>query len=499
MSPVRGADGRGVKSAGIPVERVRRMSDRPERPGADFVLYWIQMCHRAEQSWALTAAIEAANRLGLPLLAYQGLGCSYPHANDRIHRFILEGVAELGERFARRGIRYHFYLRQRPKDPNDLVYRLARRAALVISDDFPAFFLPAQTARVAGRLDVAMWAVDGNGIVPMAAIPGEQYGAYTLRPRIRRLLPEHLRPIPEPEVRKDSLGIDPDVPETRVTPGSIDGLIACSAIDHGVPPSRVYRGGTRQARERLERFVAGPLKGYAGARNQPGADATSRLSAHLHFGQIAPQEVALAVRKAPGVGAEHREAFLEQLIVRRELGYNFCRFNPHHRSLEALPAWARQTLAAHAGDARRHLYAPEAFEAARTHDDLWNAIQAELLVTGSMFGYYRMYWGKKIIEWSRSPAEAQETMIALHERYALDGRNPNTYSNILWCFGKHDRPWPERPIFGTVRSMSREGMERKTDVAGYMELVNRWCSEAERPDLRVEPPRRRDREGRHGT
>lgn len=489
----------------VPPERTRRLNERAERAGADFVLYWLQVYHRALQNWALTAAIEAANRLELPLVVYHGLGCTYPHANDRIHRFILEGVADLPERFARRGIRYHFYLRQRASDPNDLLYRLARRAALVVTDDFPAFFLPAQTARVAGKLDLPLWAVDSNGIVPLARIPGEQYGAYTLRPKIRRVLPEHFAPVPEPTLRRDSLGITLDVPESRITRAALAARIAASDIDHGVAPSPVYHGGYHEARQRLDRFIAGPLHSYAAARNQPGAETTSRLSPYLHFGQISVQEVALAVRDATRAPQEQRDAFLEELIVRRELAFNFCRFNPHHRSLAALPPWAHATLTAHSGDPRPHTYSPEAFEGARTHDELWNAIQAELLTTGLMFGYYRMFWGKKIIEWSRTPAEAQETMIWLHEKYALDGRNANTYSNILWCFGKHDRPWAERSVFGKVRYMSRAGMEAKTDVAGYVERVNRWCVEAGRPELCVQasvtPARRKrttDRRSSHG-
>jgi deoxyribodipyrimidine photo-lyase len=477
-----------VARASVPPERIRRLNDRPERHGAEFVLYWIQMYHRAEQNWALTAAIEAANRVALPLVVYHGLGCTYPQANDRIHRFILEGVTELKERFGRRGILYHFYHRRRPADPNDLLYRLARRAAVVVTDDFPAFFLPAQTARVAGKLDVAMWAVESNGVVPLAAIPGEQYGAYTLRPKIRRVLSEHLRPIPEPLPKRDSLAITLDVPESRIAAAAIEAEISGSDIDHGVRPSRVYHGGYREARERLARFIAGPLHAYGTARNQPGAETTSRLSPYLHFGQISSQEVALAVRDATRAPREHRDAYLEELIVRRELGYNFCRFNSNHRSLAALPAWAQATLKAHAVNPRPFLYSPEEFEAARTHDYLWNAIQAELLTTGLMFGYYRMYWGKKIIEWSRTADEAQQTMIFLHEKYALDGRNANTYSNILWCFGKHDRPWGERPVFGKVRYMSRAGMETKTDVPGYLDRVNRWCEAAGRPDLVVRVP-----------
>ena len=471
-------------------ERIRRLNDRPERSGADFVLYWIQMYHRAEQNWALTAAIEEANRLDLPLVAYQSLEPVSPSDNDRIYRFVLEGVAELPDRFARRGIRYHFYSCRRDEPQEDPLHHLAHRAALILTDDFPAFVVPERSQRLAAWVDVPVLAVDGNGIVPLAAIPGEQYGAYTLRPRIRRLLPEHLRPIPEPDPERDSLDLRLDIPHTTVSPETIDALIAASSIDHTVPPSPVYHGGRKEARGRVARFISGPLNEYGIARSQPGAEKTSRLSAYLHFGQIAAQEVALELREASGVAAEHRDAFLEELIVRRELAFNFCRYNPHHRSLAGLPVWARDTLHAHAADPRPYVYSSQEFEEARTHDYLWNAIQAELLTTGAMFVYYRMYWGKKIIEWSRTPPEAQSTMIRLHEKYALDGRNPNTYGNILWCFGKHDRPWFERPVFGTVRYMSLGGMEAKTEVTAYVERVNRWCAEAGRPVIRMTAPAR---------
>jgi deoxyribodipyrimidine photo-lyase len=494
-----------VKRIVIPPERIRRLNDRPERSGGDFVLYWIQMYHRAWQNWALTTAIEAGNRLGLPVVAYHELPHTYPHANDRIHRFALEGVMELPDRFAKRGIQYRFYLPRNENDPRDLVLVLGRRAALVVTDDYPAFVFPTETRRIADRLDVAAWAVDSNGMVPLAAIPGEQYGAYTLRPRLRRVLPDHFRPVPEPTPNRDSLGIRLDTPESPVNSKTFDALIADCAIDHGVPPSSVYCGGYHAARARLDRFMASALAGYGKARNQPGRGGTSRLSPYLHFGQIAVQEIALAVRDATHAPQADRDAYLEELIVRRELAYNFCRFNPQHRTLEALPLWAQTTLRVHEGDRRPHVYAFEEFERARTHDYLWNAIQAELLTTGLMFGYYRMYWGKKIIEWSRTPAEAQATMIDLHEKYALDGRDANTYSNILWCFGKHDRPWFERPVFGKVRYMSLGGMETKTDVAAYVDRVNRWCVDVGRPDLCVQAPakpaqteRRPERRNLHG-
>ena len=285
---------------------------------------------------------------------------------------------------------------------------------------------------------------------------------------------------------RDSLSLVLDVPGTDISAMTQQSEISASDIDHGVAPSPVYHGGYREARERLDRFVAGPLHAYATARKRPGEETTSRLSPYLHFGQISAQEVALTIRDATRAPQEDRDAFLEELLVRRELAYNFCRFNANHRTLAALPAWAQATLAAHAEDPRPELYTSEEFAAAHTQDTLWNAIQAELLTTGLMFGYYRMYWGKKIIEWSRTPAEAQSIMIGLHEKYALDGRNANTYSNILWCFGKHDRPWAERPVFGKVRYMSRAGMEAKTDVAAYVDRVNRWCEVAGRPDLCVQ-------------
>ena len=478
----------GITDVPIPPERIRHLNDRPERSGGKFVLYWMQMYHRAEQNWALTSAIEAGNRLGLPVVAYHELSHTVPHANDRTHRFILEGVAELPDRFAKRGIQYRFHLSRNDGDPRDLVLDLARRAALVVTDDFPAFVIPAESRRIADRLDVAIQAVESSGIVPLAAIPGEQYGAYTLRPRLRRLLPDHLRPVPESHPTRDSLDLRLDHPGTRVTAESLDALIAGCAIDHTVPPSLVYRGGYREAAGRLNRFIAGPLGSYGRARNQPGQDSTSRLSPYLHLGQIAVQEIALAVRDATDAPQADRDAFLEELIVRRELGYNFCCFNPNHRSLDALPAWAKATLSAHLDDPRPYVYSLEELANARTHDYLWNAIQAELLTTGLMFGYYRMYWGKKIIEWSRTPAEAQATMIRLHEKFALDGRDANTYSNILWCFGKHDRPWFERPVFGKVRYMSLGGMETKTKGAPYVDRVNHWCVEAGRPDLCVQAP-----------
>jgi len=440
-------------------ERARKLNAAAIRPGAAYVLYWAQMNRRADANQALDFAIDLANELALPVLFYEGLTYSYPCANDRLHRFILEGVPDTEARLAQRGIGYIFYLRRRESDPNDALYRLAHRAAAVVTDDYPTFIAAHHNASVAPKLDVAFYAVDASCIVPMSCFDKREYAARTIRPKIHKLLPRYLGPAAVLKVRRRFPPHESEF-HTRVTAANIAALIAASAIDHSVPPAAGITGGRRAALKQLAHFVKHGLSRYAAEGNQPGARATSGLSPYLHFGHISALEVALAARSS----AE----FLEQLIVRRELAFNFARFAPRLDSLDVLPDWARDTMRRHLRDRREHLYTTADFELAATHDALWNATQRELLTRGTIHGYYRMYWGKKIIEWSPTYHDSLRTMIYLHDRWALDGRDPNTYTNILWCFGLHDRPWPERPIFGTLRYMSLEGMRRKTDVDAYI-------------------------------
>jgi deoxyribodipyrimidine photo-lyase len=367
----------------------------------------------------------------------------------------------------RLGIGYVFYLRRRRADPNDVLYRLAADAALVVTDDYPVFVAKDHNASVPAKIGVEMWAVDSSCIVPMSHFEKREYAAYTIRPKIRRALPEYLEPAPAVKVAHRYRDAVPEF-HTEVKAGDIARLVASCEIDHSVAPSPDFRGGRIEAEKTLERFLTDRLRRYAADKNEPSRKATSDLSPYLHFGTMSSLEVALAVRAH---AEEHKliaEEFLEELIVRRELAFNFARFASRIDSLEALPDWARGTLDRHRKDTRDPEYAPEVLEAARTGDDLWNATQKELLVRGKIHGYYRMYWGKKIIEWSRDPETALATMIRLNDKYALDGRDPNTYTNILWCFGLHDRPWGERPVFGMVRFMSRGGMDRKTDVKTYI-------------------------------
>lgn len=447
--------------------RVRKLNEEPFRTSGEYVLYWSQMNRRVDSNHALAFAMELANERRLPVLVYEGLTCSYPYANDRMHTFVLEGVPETAKRLAALGIGYHFHLRRRQTDPNDRLYRLAARASAIVTDDYPTFVARRHNAAVPAKAGLACFAVDSSCVVPMQVLDKREYAAYTIRPKIHRLLPHFLTPAPAPKPRKPyTLGATEE--PTEVTAGNIPDLVAGCEIDHSVKPSLSHPGGRLAAEKTLSEFIAHRLRRYARERNEPSAHATSDLSPYLHFGQISALEAALA---ATVHAHEHKliaDEFLEELIVRRELAFNFARYSENPETLANLPAWALQTLGKHDRDKRDFVYSREQFEHAATHDALWNATQIELRLRGKIHGYYRMYWGKKIIEWSASHAEALATMIYLHDRYALDGRDPNTYTNILWCFGLHDRPWQERPVFGMVRYMSYEGMRRKTNVDAYL-------------------------------
>lgn len=422
------------------------------------------MNRRAESNHALHFAIELANQFDLPVLFYERLDCDYPYANDRLHTFALEGAAETARQLAKLGIGYALDLPRR-RGENGAGWRAAlSEAAAVVFDDYPLGVLP--------DTGMAAYAVDSSCIVPMRSFPERAYAAYSLRPKIGRVLERYLHPVPAIRVRRRFSGPAPEF-HVPVPPDAIPGLVASCDIDHSVPPAPGFPGGRAAARRRLQLFLKQRLHRYAREKNNPAAHATSGLSPYLRFGFLSSLEVALAVRRYAAAHKVVADEFLEELIVRRELAFNFACHTPRPGSLRVLPEWAQLTLKKHRRDPRNPLYNRKQFEDAATYDDLWNAAQRELLVSGKIHGYIRMYWGKKILEWSRTPEEALQTMIYLNDRYCLDGQDPNTYANILWCFGLHDRPWPERPIYGTVRSMSRAGMERKTEVPAYIRQIER--------------------------
>ena len=449
-------------------ERVIQLNDKETNANARYVLYWMQMFKRTSHNHALIWAIRKANELKLPLVVYEGLKYYYPWVSDRIHTFILEGVEEKRQEFEKLGIRYIFYMQKDEQSPKNTVAALAKDAALIVTDDFPCFIIPGHNRRIAERSEIPVHAVDSNGIIPMSKFDKEEYAAYTIRPKIKKLLDNYLKPLAEEKVEIENIGLKVDCPETIVTADNIANLVAACDIDHTVKPSEVYHGGTANGRKRLKAFVEEILPDYDKARSKPDRDGSSRLSSYLHFGFLSALEIALAVKEADAPH-ESIDAYLEELIVRRELSYNMTRWNSKYDSLEALPAWVHKTMREHAGDERQFVYTLEQLEAGETHDELWNAAQREMVVTGEMHNYVRMLWGKNVIAWSRSYEEAFETLVHLNNKYCLDGRNPNSYAGILWCFGKNDRPWMERSVFGQIRYMTSGSTGKKFDSKKYIQ------------------------------
>ncbi len=447
-------------------ERVQLLNDKSANNDGKYILYWMQMFKRTSHNHALNFAISQANERKLPLVVYEGLKFYYPWASDRIHTFILEGVEEKREEFAKLGIKYIFYLQKDENSPKDTVARIAKDAALIVTDDFPCFIIPKHNAAIVKKAEIPVFAVDSNGVIPMSRFEKEEYAAYTIRPKIKRILSDYLKPFEEEKliVRANDLKID--CAETRVE--NIADLVKQCAIDHTVKPSYFYHGGTANGRKRLKKFVSEILKDYETARNKPDKDGSSRLSSYLHFGFLSSLEIALVVKDADAPQAS-KDAYLEELIVRRELSYNFTKFNSKYDSLESLPPWVQQTMRKHSEDQRAPIYSLEQLENCKTYDELWNAAQREMVETGEMHNYVRMLWGKNVIGWTKTYEEAFAILEHLNNKYCLDGRNPNSYAGILWCFGKHDRPWMERPVFGTIRYMTSNSTGKKFDSKKYIE------------------------------
>ena len=460
-------------------QRVRALNDAPENPKGEFVFLWLQGQRRLRQNLAFSHAQRRANELGLPLVVYEGLRHDYPHASDRFHRFVLEGALDNARDAAHRGLAYAFFL-QRPDSPRGVLHSLAARSAVAITDWLPHFIHPAQTKAWAKRAQVRIEAVDAAGVAPIAISDKAELGARTLRPKLHKKWDELLQPIPEPRAKVDApkrldWGFEPFLKplddshsgEASRLEKEIDEAIAALPIDHAIARISGLRGGTASAKKRLQAFLAKDLRGYSEDRNQPDSGKSSWLSPFLHFGHLGALEIALAARDS-GLPKADIDEFLEELIVRRELALNFCAKVPRHESIEALPGWATQTLHQHVKDKRPYLLPDRQLERAETPDPLWNAAQRQLVAEGRIHNYLRMLWGKLILTWSEDAKETLRRMRWLNDKYALDGRDFNSASNFLWCLGLHDRPFPEREIFGTVRSMTTRSAMSKLELDQYL-------------------------------
>ena len=460
------------------------------------MLYWMIANRRLRYNFSLDRALEHCESLGKPLLVFEALRVGYPWASDRIHHFVLDGMADNGRTCSSRSVKYVAYVEPKAGAGKGLLAALAENACAVVTDDFPCFFLPKMIASAARQVPVLLEAVDSNGLLPIHATDHVAQRAFDFRRYLQKELPAHLTHFPHADpLRKRNLPAPAAISKRLLNkwPMASRKLLSDRGdslghlrIDHRVRPTAL-RGGSQAASARTEEFLEKRFPQYADLHNDPDDDVTSGLSPYLHFGHLSVHELFSRIAKREKWHPEklslranggregwwnmsaNAEGFLDQVITWRELGYNFTSHRPDYDRYGSLPHWARKTLDKHARDERKHVYNLEQFETAATHDSLWNAAQAQLVHEGRLHNYLRMLWGKKILEWCRTPQKALEIMIHLNNKYGLDGRNPNSYSGIFWILGRYDRPWgPERPIFGTIRYMSSANTARKVSVKDYV-------------------------------
>ena len=444
-------------------ERVKHLNEKEIRAG-DYVLYWMQSSQRTEHNHALEYAVQQANELDQRLLVAFGLTDGYPEANLRHYTFMLEGLQEVEGALKKRGIKFVV----RHGSPDEVALEAGRDASLIVTDR--GYMRPQREwrANVAEKADCLVTQVESDVVVPVELASGKrETAARTLRPKIHEYLEDFLVALDTTPVGKQSTNMGAN----GLDLSNVESLLDELEIDRSVEPvSHLYKGGTSQAKKILKDFIDNRFSSYDDNRNQPQTDDVSHMSKYLHFGQISPIQIALEIQKA-STPQENIDSYLEELIVRRELPINFVYYTEDYDSFSCLPGWAKETLEEHKSDEREHVYTRRQLEDAETHDEYWNAAMREMRHTGYMHNYMRMYWGKKILEWMETPEYAYKTTLYLNNKYFLDGRDPNSFANVAWIFGVHDRGWTERQVFGKVRYMSAGGLERKSKPGQYVEKV----------------------------
>lgn len=481
----------------IPSARLRLLNSLPIQSDRAFVLYWMTAFRRTSYNFALQHAVDLANELKKPLVVLEALRCHYRWASDRFHRFVIDGMMDNARAVRDASTTYVSYVEPHSGHGSGLIEALSQHACVVVSDDFPCYFHPAMYSLVARHLHCRIELVDSNTIVPMRWADRTFTVAHSYRRYMQKIIYEAIPefPLENPlKVLKAKQFADiPKVIQSRwgisVNEKAIDKLqkirLSDLPLDHAVAVTS-DRGGEIAARSLLKTFVSKKLSRYSLDRNEPEKIGSSNLSAYLHFGQIGPHEVFMEIAEASRWNAtklgkpngkmdgfwnmgENAEAFLDQLMTWREIGFNMCCRERHYLRYESLPDWALTTLEEHASDERPYIYTLNEFEESKTHDPLWNAAQQQLVREGRIHNYLRMLWGKKILHWSRTPQDALQIMIELNNKYALDGRDPNSYSGIFWVLGRYDRAWgPERSIFGKVRYMTSESTQNKWATKNYI-------------------------------
>lgn len=433
----------------IEKERIKYLNNNTLGDG--YVIYWMQNAQRTEYNHALEYAIKRANDLSKPLVVMFFLITNYPSANYRHYAFMIEGLKEVAVSLEKRNIKFVIKLINNKEDILNYL-----NSSLVIVDKGYMRFEKEWRSYVSNNISIPLVEVETNVLIPIEEVSNkEEYGAYTIRNKINKHIDSYAKELEAGIINISSLDLDIDSV-------NLDTVLDSISLEY-VPKSTIYIGGTSNAKKHLDEFINNRINHYE-ERNNPKYDYQSNLSPYLHFGQISPLYIYLKTK-------DLNPAFTEELIVRRELSYNFVYYNNNYDNYKCLPEWAYSSLEKHMVDKRPYIYDLKTLEQYLTFDEYWNACQKEMVITGKMHGYMRMYWGKKIIEWSSTPYEAFNTMIYLNDKYNIDGRDPNSYAGIAWCFGKHDRPWTERSIFGMIRYMNSSGLDRKFDMQDY---VSKW-------------------------
>ncbi len=480
-----------------PKSRIMQANSAAINPEGNFILYWMIANRRPTWNFSMDRALEWSEELKKPMLVVEALRCGHKWACDRFHGFVLDGMRANKQAFANSDISYYPFIESRPGMGKGLIEELSKSACIIVTDNFPGFFLPKMVKSASKQSRVKLEIVDSNGLIPLSATQNAYPSAYAFRRFIQNVLPRIILERPDPDPLRERSRFAPAKLDQSIAerwPQASDELLSCDPqkiaelpLDHKVRLVSTC-GGHESASKAMKLFLEKKLSSYGELRNVPDTNVTSGLSSYLHWGHISVHEIFWRLMemekwtpeefgtKATGKRtgwwgvSPNAESFLDELITWREVGYNMCAVNENYDRYESLPDWAIKTLEDHESDYRPYLYSLEELENSRTHDSLWNAAQTELLREGRIHNYLRMLWGKKILEWTPSAREALEIMIELNNKYALDGRNPNSYSGIFWTLGRYDRPWgPERNIFGKIRYMSSDRTKQKVSVKKYLE------------------------------
>lgn len=451
-------------------QRIEFINDKPIKKG-NYVLYWMQQSQREQFNHALEYAAQEANDHSVPLVVLFTITDFFPEANLRHYHFLISGLSQTKKAIEQRGVQLVIRV---SRDIPESVSEFSKDSVMVITDCGYLGIQRLWRRAVAEKINCRFVQVESDAIVPVkTASPKQEIGARTLRSKIQKKLPDFLVPVKRIKLKHESLNLKFE--STDIS--NVTDILYRLNTDRSVTPLKWLKSGPSEAQAVLRTFIKENLAGFGDLRNDPSKNHTSNLSPYLHFGQISPLYIALEIVKTKSPGTA---AFLEEMVVRRELGFNYCLYSHKYDSFDALPSWAKESLHKHRSDKKSSVYSLEEMEHARTQDPYWNTAQREMVFLGKMHGYMRMYWGKKILEWSPTPEEAFRRALYLNNKYSLDGRDPNSFTGVAWCFGLHDRAWGEREVFGKVRYMNQNGLKRKFDMDGYVDLVEEKIADEQR-------------------